>query len=177
MANTASFMSRQTHGNAAAPPSQTVLALTLPSTARRSLDPLWCHDAWASFVALRPPQQQQQMQIPFWPHQQQGSKMWPHSCQSLTWQTPRWPLGMVSPTPPTPRECHHTSGNRHHHHHHHGMRHQLGSWRRRSTRQRGLDGILAGKATGEVAQPPWTSRTAIRFRSGIFQEPAARLKP
>ena len=104
MANAASFMNHQTHDNIAAPPSQTFPALTLLSTAQHSLDPLWGNDPWVSAVALRPAQHQQQLEIPFWPQQEQGSEIWPHSsCQSQTWQTPRWPLRMARPTPPTPR--------------------------------------------------------------------------
>ena len=64
IANTVNFMSRQAHDSTVALPSQTNPAFSLPSTAQYSLDPLG-NDPWASDIALRPTQQQQQTQIPF----------------------------------------------------------------------------------------------------------------
>ena len=61
-------MSRQTHDSIVPPLSHAVPTLALPSTAQPSLVPLWGIDP-----ALRPVQQQQQTQIPFWPKQQQVS--------------------------------------------------------------------------------------------------------
>ena len=46
-------MSCQTHDSTAAPPSHTVPALALSSTAQPSLDPLWGNDPWASAVAFQ----------------------------------------------------------------------------------------------------------------------------
>ena len=107
---------------------------------------------------------------PFWPQQQQqGSDMWPHSCQSQTWQTPRWPLGMARPTTDatknaitqwaiaitaaTNMEC--------------DINRVCGCQLRVNTTFR--DGIRVGKDTREVDRPPWKSRTAILFRSGTFR--------
>ena len=146
-------MNRQTHDNTVAPPSQTVLALTLPSTAHQSLDPLWGNDLSASAVALGLAQQQQQLQIPFWPQQQQGSEMWPHSCQSQTRQTPRWPLGMARPTPPTPQGM--TS------HRWTSPSPPPPTWDATSIglsvdkTTRALDGIRVEKDIREVDRPPW----------------------
>ena len=51
---------RQADDSTVALPSHTVLAHVLSSTAQLALDFLWGNDPWASAVALRPVQQQQQ---------------------------------------------------------------------------------------------------------------------
>ena len=81
---------------AAAFPSQTAAALPLPST----VQPLSVNDPWASAVAVRPVQQQLQMQVPFW-SQLQGTEFWPQTGQPQQWPTPRSPLGLTGPPPTT----------------------------------------------------------------------------
>ena len=91
MSNNTGFMNFPTE-TAAAFPSQTAL----PSTVQSPLDPLSVNDPWASAVAVRPVQQQHQMQVPFWP-QLQGTEFWPQTGQSQQWPTPRSPLGLTGP--------------------------------------------------------------------------------
>ena len=69
MSNSTGFMNFPID-TAAALPSQTVAALPLPSTVQSSLDPLSVNDPWASAFAVRPVKQQNQTQMPFWPHLQ-----------------------------------------------------------------------------------------------------------
>ena len=121
---------------------------------------LWGNDTWASAFALRSAQQPQQTQIPFWNQQRQGSEVWPHSCQSQSWQAPRWTLGMTSAHPPTPRGISLNSWQSPLHHLQPGMRRQLDSWVSMSVDKttRLLDGIRAEPDINNVNRLLWKSR-------------------
>ena len=129
----------------------------------------------ASAVALRLVRQQQpQNQLPFWPQQHERSEMWPHSCQSKSWQTSRWPQGMTSQVPQASHKWHSPLP-------------PPPTWRARPTGYVGVDGSREGNSgtgwnpSGKGYQRGGQPTMEITDRDPIpkwdFQEPGGCVRP